>query len=318
MRGIYKDMISTAKYESSFGKLSVIVVILFAVFLPFSAIALDLPSPSGFVNDFAGLLKAEERAALEQTLKDFERQTSNEVVLTIVSSFQGMDRFSYSQELFTQWGIGQKDRNNGVLFIIGPKEGFPFPKRGEAFINVGSGLEGALTDSISGAILRNEVFPDFKNNNYYAGIQKGINAIMQATKGEYEAATEDFSVNGDFLGFLFWFGFLFLTYLTSFLARSKSWWAGGVIGGIIGVILGVVFWAGIFILVSGFVSGGVGLIFDYIVSKNYEARKRAGKPTDFWHSGGGFWFGGGGFGRGGGFGGFGGGRSGGGGAGGGW
>lgn len=294
-------------------------LILFLLF-PLVANAVDFPRPAGFVNDFAAILQPADRAALENILTNFERETSNEIVVVIVDSFQGLDRFTYSQQLFTDWGIGKKNRDNGVLFLIGPKEGFPFPERGEAQINVGRGLEGALTDSISGSILRNEVFPAFKTRNYFAGVEKGVNAIMQATKGEYKAtAILEERDWGGLIIFGIWLGMLLLQYLASFLGRTKSWWPGGVLGGIGGVILGFIFLSGIFILIAAFGLGLFGLLFDYIFSKNYEERRRKGLPTDFWHSGGGFWFGGGrGFGGGGGFGGFGGGGSGGGGAGGGW
>lgn len=234
-----------------------------------------------------------------------------------------MDRFTYSQELFTAWGIGQKSRNNGVLFLIGPKEGLPFPERGEAFINVGRGLEGALPDSVAGSILRNEVFTQFRNQNYFEGIYGGIQGIMAATKGEYVSESSggenSISWGGGTIIFLFWVCLIILSYLGSFLGRSKSWWLGGVLGGVGGAILGLIFLVGTWIIISVVGLSLLGFVFDYIVSKNYQTRLKQGKPTDFWHSGGGFWFGGGGFGRGGGgFGGFGGGGSGGGGAGGGW
>lgn len=284
---------------------------------------LNFPKPQGFINDFAGILKQEERVELEAILKDFETQTSNEIVVAIVNSFEGLDSFTYSQELFTKWGVGKENKNNGILVLIGPSEGLPFPERGEIFINVGKGLEGALPDSLTGTILRGEISPKFKAADYFNGVKSGILAIISATKGEYKAdpaaarKTGGLNINPIFL---IWIGFMLISYIASFLARSKSWWLGGVLGGAGGVILGLIFWTGFWILVSGGVLGVVGFLFDFIVSKNYQKRLKEGKPTDFWHSGGGFWFGGGrgGFGGGGGFGGFGGGISGGGGAGGRW
>lgn len=279
-------------------------------------IAVNFPEPVGFVNDFAGILKQEERAEIEEILKDFEAQTSNEISIAIVPSLEGLDSFTYSQELFTKWGIGKKDKNNGIVFLISVNDRF-------AFINVGKGLEGVLPDSLTGTILRQEIFPKFKDADYFGGVKNGVSAIVDATKGEFKADSTAAKKSGG-LNFnpmvLIWFGFMFLSYIVSFLARSKSWWAGGVLGGAGGVILGLIFWTGFWILVSAGLFGGLGLLFDFIVSRNYQKRLKEGKPTDFWHSGGGFWFGGGrgGFGGGGGFGGFGGGISGGGGAGGRW
>lgn len=294
-------------------------------FLLFNAVfAVEFPKAGGYVNDFAKILSIEEKANLEQILKDFEAKTSNEIVVAIVDSLQGLDRFTYSQELFTNWGIGKKSKNNGILFLIGPSEGQPFPAKGEAFINVGKGLEGAMPDSLTGSILRNEVFPLFKAGKIPSGILAGVNALMSATKGEYQPGPDSSSSGGDsgavsgLVSLLFCFGFILINYFFSFLARSKSWWLGGVVGAIGGGTAGALMVGGIMILIGAAFFGSFGLLLDFILSKNYEKRKLAGKPTDFWHSGGGFWLGGGSGGGGGGFGGFGGGSSGGGGAGGSW
>lgn len=288
-----------------------------------NAFAFEFPAPSGYVNDFAGVIPAEDKAGIEQALAAFEKQTSTEIVVAIVSSFEGADRFTYSQELFNAWGLGKEGRNNGILFLIGPSGDAPFPEHGEAFINVGRGLEGALPDSLTGTILRREVFPRFKERDFTGGVEAGVSAIMQAVKGEYTAETErgSGSVFDSGLGvFVVWLGFLFISWIASFLGRSKSWWLGGVLGGAGGAAIGFIFFTGIVILISAFAIGGLGLLFDFIVSRNFEYRRKNGLPTDFWHSGGGFWFGGGrgGFGGGGGFSGFGGGSSFGGGAGGRW
>jgi uncharacterized protein len=277
--------------------------------------AIDFPKPTGFVSDFANILPAETKSSLEAVLQEFEKQTSNEITVVTVTSLEGMDEFPYAQALFTAWGIGKSNRNNGILFLIAPNER-------RYFINVGKGLEGALTDSMAGSILRAEVSPNFKNGDFATGITNGVTAIMAATKGEYIADTSSSSFSSDFDPVsLIWIGFIVLTWLAAFLGRSESWWLGGVIGGVISLVLSLFLFAGLAILFTTIFGTGAGLLFDYIISKNYALRRKQGKPTDFWHSGGGFWFGGGrhgGFGGGGGFGGFGGGGSGGGGAGGGW
>ena len=307
----------------------VLAVFLSSLLVAHTVLAADFPRPRGLVNDFANILTAEEENALEQTLAAFEKATSNEFVVAIVSSFEGFDRFTYSQELFTKWGIGKKDKNNGILFLMGPAEGLPFPERGQIFVNVGKGLEGALPDSMVGSILRAEVYPEFKAKNYASGIERGVAAIIRATKGEYTAPTTTSSNNssgrdfGNVIFFAVWLGFIFLSWMASFLGRTKSWWAGGVIGGALGAALGAIFWTGAMIFISGTLLAGLGFLFDFIVSKNYAYRKAHGLPTDIRRSGGGFWFWGGGGrggfgGGGGGFGGFGGGGSGGGGAGGSW
>lgn len=306
------------KNLSSLSKYCVVLLasFIFVASAPTTAFAVNFPEPVGFANDFAGVLTQEEQAQLETILVNFEKSTSNEIVVAIVNSFEGLDRFSYSQQLFTEWGIGKKDKNNGILFLVGPDGDLPFPEHGQAFINVGRGLEGALPDSVTGSILRSEVFPNFKAGNVANGIGRGIIAIIQATRGEYTTSSAAAEGETSYFGYL-WIGFVFLSYLASYLARTKSWWLGGVIGAVLGGIIGVFLWTGIYIAVSAGIFGALGLVFDFVLSRNYAYRKAHGKPTDFWHSGGGFWRGGRG-GLGGGFGGFGGGISGGGGAGGRW
>lgn len=292
--------------------ISVVFLGLLFFAIPFMARAATFPKYEGYVNDFAEILSPEEENSIETLVTSFKAETTNEIVVVTVKSLEGLPVFDYSQELFTQWGIGKREKNNGILFLIAPQER-------EAFVNVGKGLEGALPDSLTSIILRNDVRPYFTENQYGDGIKSGVTAIMQATRGEYTAENSSAASQKPQLPFdvFFIIGFFIFTYLGSFLARSKSWWLGGVFGGASGVILGFLVWTGIWILVSGVLLGGLGLLFDFVVSRNYQDRLKKGKPTDFWHSGGGFWWGGGGFGGrgGGGFGGFGGGMSGGGGAG---
>lgn len=293
--------------------LFIIVLGLLFFAIPFASHAVTFPKYEDYVNDFAEILSPEEELSIETLVTAFEAETTNEIVVVTVKSLEGLSVFDYSQGLFTEWGIGKREKNNGILFLVAPTER-------EAFVNVGKGLEGALPDSLTGIILRNDVRPHFVEDNYADGIKSGVVAIGEATRGEYTAGNEPATSGKPRLplDIFFVIGFFVLTYLGSFLARSKSWWLGGVFGGASGVLLGFLVWAGIWIIVSGVFLGGLGLLFDFIVSKNYQDRLKKGKPTDFWHSGGGFWWGGGFGGRGGGgggFGSFGGGMSGGGGAG---
>lgn len=273
------------------------------------AFAVDYPKYVGYVNDFENILTPADKAELEVTLKSFHDQTTNDVVVVTVSSFQGLDDFTYAQGIGMAWKLGTVENKNAVLFLVSKGER-------KMRIHVGKGLEGALPDSLSGRIMDREVIPSFKKDDYATGIKAGVAAIIQATKGEYKAtgaaASSDASGNkdGGLITLIFFFGFMIVNYVIAFLARSKSWWLGGVLGGIGGGILGAVFLGGLAILITAGLFGGFGSVLDYVVSKNYQKRLKEGKPTDFWKSGGGFWFGGGGHGgSGGGFGGFGGGSS---------
>lgn len=278
------------------------------LFFASAAFAVEIPPPTGYLNDFAGVLQPAEREEFNTTLKKFEDETSTQIFVVVVNSFQGLDRFSFAQEIFTKWKIGQEGKNNGILLTWGPRDDLPFPDKGEIFVNVGAGLEGVLTDSVTGGIIRQELVPRFKEEKYAEGLRFGLLALMRATKSEGfkpENADAPENIAGLFQFFLI-FIFFVLNYGASFLARSKSWWLGGVLGTVGGGVLGFVLFQGFLVLIPAVAFGAFGLFLDYLLSKNYQKLVKAGRPTDFWHTGGGFLGGRGGFG-GGGFGGFGGG-----------
>ena len=153
------------------------ILFAFALFLPFSVVAQqNLPAPQGYVNDFAGILS--NRPLIEQELADFDAQTSNEIAVVTVSSLDGSPIEDYAVRLFENWQIGKKDKDNGVLLLVAPHEK-------EVRIEVGYGLEGALPDITASSIIRNEILPHFKENDYTAGTAAGISAIMLAVQGEY-------------------------------------------------------------------------------------------------------------------------------------
>jgi uncharacterized protein len=283
--------------------------------LPWPVLAYyDLGKPQGFVNDYALMLSDSTRQQLELELVNFEKSTANEIAVATIDSLRGDTIENFAVKLFENWQIGKKDNDNGVLLLIAKEER-------KIRIEVGYGLEGALTDLESYSIINNIISPAFKNGDYDAGIWQGVSGIMDAIKGEIPASNttsdtnQNFKFSLDLISFIFIFISPLFTWLASVLARSKSWWLGGAIGGLLG--LGLIFiigwhW-GLIILV---ILTLLGLLFDYLVSKNYRTQKALGKKPSWWAGGGGFSSGGG-FG-GGGFGGFGGGSSGGGGASGGW
>lgn len=265
--------------------------------------------PVGYVNDFAGLLTPDQKNALEQQLIDFQKETSNEISVVTIVSLGDETIENYAVELFKEWGIGAVRRDNGVLLLIARDDR-------KIRIEVGYGLEGALTDATSGSIIRDIISPAFKVGDYNLGIVEGTQAIMQATRGEYVSNTTSSDQASSFDGVMNILFFLFfgLMWLAAILSRSKSWWAGGIVGALIGIVVsifvGLVYWG----IISIVILTPLGLLFDFIVSKKYSASKARGITPPWWIGGSGGGFGG----SSGGFGGFGGGGSGGGGASGGW
>lgn len=285
-----------------------------ALAVPLAAFAYTSPGkPTGFVNDFAGVLSAEQRTTLEQALQENQKTTGNELTVVTVKSLGGDTVEDYSVELFKEWGIGKEGADNGALLLIALDDR-------AMRIEVGYGLEPTLTDAISSRIIRNSITPQFKEGKYYEGIAAGVEQMIAATKGEALApAPESAFPWPDSLEayvFLIWVGFALLQWILSMLARSRSWWMGGALGGAAGVIIALLATMAAGLIVAA-IFIPLGLLLDYFVSREYAKSSALGRTPHWWA--GGPWVGGG-FGRGGfgGFGGFGGGRSGGGGSSGNW
>ncbi|MDD4352203.1 MAG: TPM domain-containing protein [Candidatus Gracilibacteria bacterium] len=254
----------------------------------------ELGSPTGYVNDYTGVLNTESKNALETSLATFEQSTQHEVAVVLIDSLQGDYIENFANELFRDWGIGQKDVNNGVLFLAAISDR-------EMRIEVGYGLEGALTDLESSWII-DGIKPFFRDEDYAGGVKYAADEIMAAIQGEVVpegyGESDPIAVATPIVFFLF---YIFM-FFSGFLARSKRWWPGAVLGLIAGIILAIAtFWAWNILIWP--ILGG---LFDYTISK-FPPKK--GKRS-FWSGGG--WSSGGG--SSGGFGGFGGGSSGGGGA----
>ncbi len=142
------------------------------------------PVPPRLVNDYAGFLTPDEAARLESKLEQFARETSTQIAIVVVPDLHGYAPADYATQLAERWGIGQKNKDNGILILVKPKTA---TSRGEVFIATGYGLEGAVPDAVAKRIVVNEIIPEFKKGNYYTGLDKAVNRIMELTRGEYTA-----------------------------------------------------------------------------------------------------------------------------------
>lgn len=285
------------------------IIIISAILLPFLTHAYVNPGqPTGFVNDFAGMISSADKQIIEEKLSNFQKQTGNEISVVTIQNLGGDTIENFAVNLFKDWGIGKTREDNGALLLVSRDDR-------EMRIEVGYGLEPVLTDASSFLIIRDIITPSFKSGNYAKGISDGVDKMISVIGGErISESTISKIFGGNFNFGDYFFLILFIpVWLASILARSKSWWAGGVIGGILGVAVSIFFGFIYFGLISIAVLIPVGLLFDYFVSKKFADSKNSGTKPPWWIGGGGFGGGGhGGFG--GGFGGFGGGMSGGGGA----
>ena len=143
--------------------------------------ALEMPDrPMGRVNDYAKVLSPSEVAQLEERSHKFEAETSNQIVIAIFPTLGDEDVDDFTNRLFIKWKLGQQERNNGVLIAV-------FHQDRKVRIEVGYGLEGVLTDALASEIIRNEIAPAFRQERYAEGLMAAVNAIDQATRGEYQA-----------------------------------------------------------------------------------------------------------------------------------
>ena len=145
----------------------------------------ERPVPPRLVNDFTGMLKAEEVSMLEQKLVAFNDSTSTQIAIVIVPSLGGYDKADYAQRLGEKWGVGQKGRNNGVLILVKPRTA---DSRGEVQITIGYGVEGPITDITCGEIIDREILPAFRNGDYYGGLNKATSTLMSLASREFSAA----------------------------------------------------------------------------------------------------------------------------------
>ena len=137
------------------------------------------PKLDSSVVDQAEVLSLDTKKHLISILKEHEDKTTNQVVVVILNNLHGYEIEDFSYKLARHWAIGQKDKNNGILL-------FAAIENKKLRIEVGYGLEGALTDKIAHEIIEYTLKPNFKKQNFDKGITQGVNKILEAINGEYK------------------------------------------------------------------------------------------------------------------------------------
>ena len=175
------------------------------------------PKPTGYFNDYAGVVSKAAALRFNEELAQFERETSDQVVVAIFPKMQtDSDIADYTQRVAQGWGVGQKDRRNGVVLFV-------FVQDRKMFIQVGYGLEGALPDATAFDITEYKIKPYFRNGNYEGGIAIGIDSIFKAIRGEYKGSgntvAERNRRGGGTPGFLFFIIFLIALFVISRMMR---------------------------------------------------------------------------------------------------
>ena len=166
-----------------------LVLVLLAL-LPFLAVFSSpgradpaFPALTGRVVDTAGLLDKAARQGLAAKLRQLEEKTTDQLVVVTIADLQGYSIDDFGVRLARHWQIGQKDKNNGVLLLVAPKER-------KVRIEVGYGLEGVLTDTLAGNIVHNRILPLFRRGKMSQGIATGVDDIIAVLTGDAKAVAE--------------------------------------------------------------------------------------------------------------------------------
>ncbi|MFI3263356.1 MAG: TPM domain-containing protein [Rikenellaceae bacterium] len=195
-------------------KISYILTLIITSFLiSFSALASDFMQPmSGrIVSDYAGVFSSAQLADLENTLRVFNDTSSTQIAVLTVKDLNGYAASEYAIQTAEEWGVGQKNKDNGVLVLVKPKN----DTKGEVFIAVGYGLEGVIPDALAKRIVSQVMIPNFMQNDYYSGVKGAVVHLMKLSSGEYTADSMNKGLDPMTLGMLIFFGIIFLVSMFS-------------------------------------------------------------------------------------------------------
>ncbi len=138
----------------------------------------DLPAVNSHVVDLGSILPPNVEVQLAKRLSAHEQDTTNQVIVVTVPSLQNAEIEDYANELFHSVGIGQRDKNNGVLLLMAPNER-------KVRIEVGYGLEGTLTHNLSADIIHDRILPSFRAGDFAGSVEAGIDGILGVLTGNY-------------------------------------------------------------------------------------------------------------------------------------
>ncbi|CCH51399.1 UPF0603 protein [Fibrisoma limi BUZ 3] len=153
------------------------------------------PSPPRLVNDFVGILNPGDRAQLEQKLRAYNDSTSTQITIVIVRTTEPYPIGDFAFQVGRKWGVGQQGKNNGLVIAWATQTR-------KVFIATGYGLEGAIPDAIAKRIISNTIVPNFKQEQYYQGLDQATTEIIRRASGEYDAEPSEDGGGGGFIVFV--------------------------------------------------------------------------------------------------------------------
>jgi uncharacterized protein len=162
---MYKKILITCFYLLSFGLVY----------------AQEIPPKSGtLVTDYTNTLSLQDKEALEHKLVAYNDSTSTQIAVVLIKSTGSYDIAQYAVALGRNWGVGQKGINNGIVVLAALEDR-------KVTIQTGYGAEGAVPDAVTSKIIEEDIKPNFKQNNFYGGLDAATTSLMKYMKGEYKA-----------------------------------------------------------------------------------------------------------------------------------
>jgi uncharacterized protein len=138
------------------------------------------PRPARYFNDYAGVVRADTAGTLNRKLEDFERSTSSQILVAIFPKMESNSSVEdYAVRVAQAWAVGQKGKNNGAVLFV-------FVQEHQLYLQVGYGLEGAIPDATAKTIIEQEIKPRLRAGDFDGGMVAGVNALLQAARGEYQ------------------------------------------------------------------------------------------------------------------------------------
>jgi len=248
--------------------------------MPGMLLALEVPPLKARVNDYAAILAPSTVSQLEGSLRAFEADQSTQIVVLTIPSLEGDSLEAFSMRVAETWKIGQKGLDNGAILVIARNDR-------KLRIEVGYGLEGTLTDLVSGRIIRNIITPRFKEGNFDQGVIDGVSAMMAAVKGEFSAADvkEHNRGSSDIEGFFFAiFAVVFIIGKALRRNRPLAATVGGVAAPGIGFLLGAKW----LVLLALIPIGIIGALVSSAMVASSRSVRGGRRSSGYWGTGGGF------------------------------
>lgn len=182
------------------------------------------PNPPRLVNDFVGVLTADQKETLEYKLIAYNDSTSTQIAIIIIPTTGDYDIQEVALKYLREWGIGTAEKNNGIVLLAAINDR-------KIRIEAGYGMEGVIPDITAKHIINNEIVPNFKSGNYYRGFDEATTAIIKAAAGEYKATATN-KRGGKGIG---WIGILLIIVMVLLFSGGSG---GGLGPLILGSMLG--------------------------------------------------------------------------------